>query len=217
MRYIPASWRRAQLEFVLRANYNLSPTQDSPVVRVKGTERRIEQCRWGLIPPWSPEFKTKLSTINARAESVFQSRLYKGPALRQRCLVPMSGFIEWKRTPDRKRPFAIHLKDKPIMSMAGIWEAWGSGEAARRSFAIVTTAANGFMSKIHTRMPVILDEAAEQAWLDPENHDQNALQELLRPCPDEWLDADEVSTAINSPRNNSPEVLLPLEAGARAA
>jgi len=195
----------------LQPNYNLAPTQDTPVVRVAGGDLQIDLFRWGLVPPWESEFKTKLSTINAKSETVFESRLYKSAVAKRRCLVPLSGFIEWKRAADHKRPFCIHLTDEPIMSVAGIWGSWkGKDGEERHSFSIMTTEANSFMSKIHDRMPVILAQKDEAAWLDPENQSEKILIKFMKPCPNTWLKAFEVSTLINSPRNNREEVLKPL-------
>jgi putative SOS response-associated peptidase YedK len=120
----------------------------------------------------------------------------------------MSGFFEWKNDGQRKRPFRIHLQDDPIMSIAGIWDTWHSGTPEeRQSFSILTTAANEFMSNIHDRMPVILGRSDEDAWLDPEIHEEESLQALLKPCPSSWLTAVEVSPLVNAAKNNTPEVL----------
>jgi putative SOS response-associated peptidase YedK len=105
------------------------------------------QNHWQLIPAYEPTFKTKLSTINAKSETVFQSALYRDLVVRRRCIVPLSGFFEWKRDGGQKRPFRIHLKDEPIMSVTGIWDTWRQGtQDERSSFSILTTAANSFMS-----------------------------------------------------------------------
>lgn len=196
----------------LAPNYNFSPTQTAPVIRADDDgNRSIELFHWQFIPPWEPEFKTKLSTINAKSETVFESRLYKGAVLRHRCIVPLSGFFEWKRAGDKKQPFAVHLKAEPIMSVAGIFSVWRPKDGpARYSFALMTTQANGFMKKIHDRMPVILDQKAEEAWLDSELQDEDKIKRLLKPCPDKWLTAHEVSTMVNSPRNNRPECIKSL-------
>ena len=96
------------------------------------------------------------------------------------------------------------------MSVAGIWDTWRPGTPLeRRSFSILTTAANRFMREIHDRMPVILDSSVLEDWLNPEIHEREILQELLQPCPDNWLSATEVSSLVNSPQNNTPEVLQP--------
>ena len=190
--------------------YNLCPTQNSPILRVLDGERRLDWMRWQLVPSTEPTFSTRLSTINARSEEVFRSRLYGDLILRQRCIVPLSGFFEWKTSDDAKRPFKIFLRDEPIMSVAGIWDTWRPGTSEQRdSFSILTTSANEFMSDIHNRMPVILGRSNEAAWLDPSVRDREVLRQLLQPCPASWLNAVEVSTLVNSTKNNSPEVLKP--------
>jgi putative SOS response-associated peptidase YedK len=102
--------------------YNLCPTMNSPVLRLIDGQRRFDQMHWQLIPNREPTFKTSLSTINAKSETVFRSPLYRDLVVRQRCIVPFSGFFEWKKNAGRKRPFRIHLTDEPIMSVAGIWD-----------------------------------------------------------------------------------------------
>jgi len=190
--------------------YNLCPTLASPILRIVSGERQFDSMRWQLVPVTEPVFATKLSTINARSESVFNSRLYRDLVVRKRCIVPLSGFFEWRREGGFKRPFKIFLKDEPIMSVAGIWEAWRPGTTdERRSFSILTTSANDFMQDIHDRMPVILGRSDEEAWLDPSIHERKVLEKLLKPCPSVWMNAVQVSTLVNSVKNNSPELLDP--------
>src|SRR5262245_43530778 len=158
---------------------NLCPTQNAPVLRVLDGERRLDWMRWQLVPSTEPTFSTRLSTINARSEEVFRSRLYGDLILRQRCIVPLRGFFEWKTSDDAKRPFKIFLRDEPIMSVAGIWDTWRPGTSEQRdSFSILTTSANDFMADIHNRMPVILGRPNEAAWLDPSIRDREVLQKL---------------------------------------
>ena len=175
-----------------RPNHNMRPTQTSPVLRMIDGARDFDEMRWQLVPRWEKEFKTKLTTINAKSETVFESRLYKGLIVRQRCIVPLSGFYEWKAEGTKKRPYEIHLRDGSIMGVAAIWDTWHAGTAdERRSFSILTTSANDFMREIHERMPVILGAPDLDDWLNPEIHEQSALQTLMRPCPSEWLEASE--------------------------
>ena len=195
----------------LRPNFNMAPTQNSPVVVVRDNEPVIERFRWGLVPYWAKSVKAaaKYSLINARGEEITEKRSYAKAFQRRRCVVPLSGFYEWKREGKSKRPFAIHLRDHPIMSVAGVWERWqpdGDAEPVH-SFSILTTQANAFMADIHDRMPVILDGQDIEHWLDPEVQEPGHVLPLVRPCPAEWLTAYEVSTAVNSPKNNSPDVL----------
>ncbi len=137
---------------------------------------------------------------------------YKNAFQKRRCIVPVSGFFEWQKTTTTKKPFAIHLKEDPIMSLAGIWEHWVSqvDGSIVDSFTILTTPANRFMEAIHTRMPLILDPKDEQLWLNPSVPEISELSNLMKPCPPEWLDAFEISTLVNAPKNNSAEVLRPI-------
>jgi len=178
------------------------------VLRMIDGDRQFDEMRWQLVPRWETAFTTKLSTINAKSETVFESRLYKSLIVRQRCIVPLSGFFEWKKDGTTKRPFKIQLRDGAIMSVAAVWDTWHYGTPdERRSFSILTTAANDFMREIHDRMPVILGAADLDEWLDPETHEQDVLQKLMKSSPSAWLTSSEVSTLVNSPKNNTAEVL----------
>lgn len=206
-------WQRAKSPPLgLKLNYNLSPTQKSPVVFINQDKVDIQLMRWGLIPAWAKDIASasKYSLINARGEEIHEKRSYKSAFRKRRCIVPVSGFFEWKREGEStKRPFAIYLKSESIMSIAGIYVRWVSNESGEEvdSFSVVTTEANSFMEKIHNRMPVVLDQKSEEVWLDPNNDDVESLQKLLRPCPNDWLNAHEVSTMVNSPKNNRSENL----------
>lgn len=194
-------------------NCNICPTHILPVLRVNGGSLEFAQCRWGLVPGWAKSVAAadKYSMINARAEEISEKRSYRAAFRSRRCLVPVSGFYEWKKPAGegRKIPFAVHLRDEPIMSIAGIYEQWRDPEqgAIVDSFAIVTTSANEFMAGIHSRMPVILGRDDERAWLDPETPNPDIF---LKGCPSDWLAAFEVSSAVNSPQNNSPKLLEPV-------
>ena len=143
-----------------QATYNLAPTQHSPIVLVRDGSPTIELFRWGLIPAWarSLEAAAQYSLINARSETITQKRSYAQAFERRRCVVPLSGFYEWKRDGSWKRPFAVYRTDSSIMSVAGVWECWQPDAQAApvHSFSIVTTAANAVMAEIHDRMPVVL-------------------------------------------------------------
>jgi putative SOS response-associated peptidase YedK len=198
--------------------YNLCPTMTSPVLRIVNGALCVELMYWQLIPLWEPDFKTRLATINARSETIFSSLVFRELIVRQRCIVPISGFYEWKREGKVKRPFKIHLKDDAIMSIAGIWETWCARTSeARSSFSIVTTSANSLMKDIHDRMPVILSRNEEDEWLDPEVHEPERLRRMLKPSPSEMMSAVEVSPLVNSAKNNSPDLLVPASPETSAA
>jgi putative SOS response-associated peptidase YedK len=196
------------------ASFNKCPSQRFIILAVREGKLGFHEMRWGLVPSWAKTVKDadKYSMINAKAEEIAEKRSYKAAFQKRRCIVPVSGFFEWKRSESKKRPYAIHLKDEPIMSLAGIWEHWVSpldGDVVD-SFAIVTVEANSFMNKIHNRMPVILDQQDEESWLNPEASDREVLSKIMKPCASSILGAFEISTMVNSPRNNSSEILNPV-------
>jgi putative SOS response-associated peptidase YedK len=196
----------------LKPNYNLCPTQETPVIFYKKDDFQIDLFRWGLVPFWAKSVKdaSKYSLINAVSEEIEEKRSYKAAFKSRRCLVPLSGFYEWHRpTEGNKTPYAISLKTVPIMTVAGIWENWESEEGKEKlySFSILTTHSNSFMKKIHKRMPVIIDQKYHEQWLDPENKNLERLKKLFKPCSSRLLQAWEISTLVNSPKNNRPELL----------
>ncbi len=188
-------------------NYNVAPTQSVPVVRrhPETAERRVDLLRWGLIPHWSKDKGRQ--PINARAETVASSGMFRGALAARRCIVPMTAFYEWDQRSKPKQPWAFARRDGDPVMLAGLWESWTdpAGELVR-SFAIVTTTANAILSPIHDRMPVVLEQGDRDAWLD---HGPHAL---LRPAPDDVLRRWPVGSAVNSPRNNGSRLLDPVEA-----
>ena len=190
----------------LAPSWNVAPTQAAPVVRrhPETGERRLDLLRWGLLPRWSKDPKGARQPINARAETVASSPMFHEAFAKRRCLVPADAFYEWKVEPGSgKQSMAIAPKSGEGMAFAGIWEGCrGEGGEAVRTFAIVTTDANATMRAVHDRMPVVLapDDWAE--WLEGEDP-----AALLRPAPDDLLRFWPVSKAVNSPRNNGPELL----------
>ena len=197
----------------LAPTYNLAPTQRTPIVREVNGARERARLRWGLVPSWAKELKIGASMINARAETIAEKPSFRVAFRQRRCIVPLSGFIEWQREGTRKRPFAIYRADRSIMSVAGIWERWADPAGVEvQTFAVITTGANGFMAPIHDRMPVILEPGDEDSWLSADT-EPAALHALLVPCAEGRLAAHEVSSLINSPRNNAPELLEPVGDG----
>lgn len=194
------------------ARYNIAPTQLVPVVRQRsdGT-RQISMMRWGLVPAWAKAWGDGL--INARAESVNEKPSFRQAFRQRRCIVPASGFYEWKKLDQRKIPHYVRMADHMPMPLAGIWELWRSPEGqALESFAILTTTANATVAPIHDRMPVILHLDELSLWLDRDLHDLDKLAPLLSAYPAERLEAHAVSPLVNSPGNDRPECILPVTA-----
>jgi putative SOS response-associated peptidase YedK len=214
-------------------NYNVAPTATIATVVTRHSEpddeatRRLRLMRWGLIPPWvkagadgTPDNKGPL-LINARADKVATSPAFRGSAKGKRCLVPMDGWYEWRANSDGgavvkgrkapKTPFFLHREDGEPLFMAGLWSVWKPEKDAEPllSCTIITTDAVGELSEVHDRMPLILAEDAWDRWLDP---DAPLDEDLLAAAPDvRGIDLRQVSTLVNSVRNNGPELLQPAE------
>jgi putative SOS response-associated peptidase YedK len=202
-------------DFVLPGySYNIAPSTFQPVIRnTKETgKRELVLMRWGLIPNYTKDLKTfkVFSTINARAETVTNSPMWRGPFQRHRCLVPASGFYEWKKLDAKtKQPYAIHLKSNEPMAFAGLWDAWKDTEGGwLQSFSIITTEANELMSSIHERMPVILRPADYDRWLSREVTDQPPV-DLLRPYDSDEMAMYPVDPRVGNVRNDEPGLCEP--------
>ena len=199
----------------LAVRVNIAPSQDVAAVRLGAdgaSARHFAWLRWGLIPSWAKEPGIGNRMINARAETIAEKPAFRAAFRRRRCLIPADGFYEWKTERGRKQPYRIALEGGAPFAFAGIWERWeGSGEAgAVESCTIITTEANARLMAIHHRMPVILAPGAYEAWLDPATPGAEA-QALLRPAPSEWFTAYRVSPKINSPANDDPALIAPLD------
>lgn len=208
-------------------NYNVAPTTTISTVVKRHTEpddestRRLRSMRWGLVPPWvkstadgSPDTKGPL-LINARAEKVTESPAFRASAKRKRCLIPMDGWYEWALLDGgkgRKTPFYLHAEDGELLFMAGLWSTWrpkdGDPDAAPLlSCTIITTEAVGPLARVHDRMPLTISAPDWDRWLDP---DAPIDPGLLRGHGDlDRIAIREVSTLVNSVRNNGPELIEP--------
>jgi putative SOS response-associated peptidase YedK len=196
------------------ARYNIAPTQPILIVRTstRPGEREVAHVVWGLIPPWSKDPTMGARMINARSETAAEKPSFRTPLRRRRCLVPATGFYEWRKNPGgTKQPFVMHRKDGAPFAMAGIWETWkGPGDGEIDSAAILTTGPNALMKSIHDRMPVIIEPKDFALWLDPLVDNTAKVQHLMRPAPDDFFQATPVSTMVNNPRNDGPDCIAPL-------
>jgi putative SOS response-associated peptidase YedK len=222
------------------ADYNVTPRADVLIVRERlprspsdgAVARVLSAVRWGLVPSWADDPKLGDRMINARAESVVTKPAFRRAFAKRRCIVPADAFFEWKvgERPARehgaatgrhapRQPHCVRRLDGEPMAFAGLWEIWrdpsvadaDAPDAWLRSCTIVTTRANGVLAPIHDRMPVVLGDDHWDEWLDPANHDVAALEHLLVPAPDDWVEAYPVSPRVNSPRNNDPDLVVRAE------
>ena len=189
--------------------YNVAPTQMMPVV-VKHSPNQIVLMRWGLVPAWAKDDKQGKPLINARAETLAEKRSFRHLLSAQRCLVPASGFYEWKATEAGKTPQYIHLKREPLFAFAGLYDRSVDEQGAETyTYTIITTTPNAVMAAIHNRMPVILRAEDEEAWLNPDETEPARLLPLLQPYAAEEMEAYSVSRMVNSPRNDGPQLREP--------
>ena len=191
--------------------YNIAPSQDIPVVRQSGEGRDLSLLRWGLIPHWAKDHKIGYRMINARAETVAEKPSFRTAFRRRRCLIPATGFYEWKKVAGGKQPYNIRMEDGGLFAFAGLWERWkGSDGNLVESCTIIVTDANELIRPVHDRMPVILDPADYGIWLDPGLQDPAQLQPLLVPHPSAGMDLYPVSSRVGSPANDDSELVQPL-------
>jgi len=199
-------WIR-QPETPAPARYNVSPSQDVPIV-ANTPEPRIDFASWGLVPSWGAGSVRPM--INARAETLASKRTFKDALRKRRCLFPADGFYEWKTNRYGERcPVYFRLRSGKPFAFAGLWEPTRLGGELAKTATIITTNSNSLVEPIHDRMPVILMEEDYRRWLDAAEKEPEELIALLRPFPAEQMEAIEVSKAVNSPKNDGPECIQP--------
>jgi putative SOS response-associated peptidase YedK len=188
-----------------KKRYNLPPTERAPVVRVKNAKRELVMLRWGWgKPSWSPNREW----INARAEGIESSRNYADSFRSRRCLVPVSGYYEWRKMPSgRRAPHWIGMADRAPFALAGIWREIGDPKTGELmdAYLVITCAPNELMAQVHDRMPLIIDPADYDRWLSADP----APLDLLKPYPAAKMTAYEVSTKINKAGYDAPDILDP--------
>jgi putative SOS response-associated peptidase YedK len=175
---------------------------------------RLDFFNWGLIPFWAKDPKIGNRLINARSETIAEKPSFRGSFKYKRCLILADGFYEWQKQPGTKTkiPMYIHMKDRSPFAFAGLWDNWQSKDGSEiKSCTIITTQPNEFLEQIHNRMPVILPQDAYADWIKEGENDPELLKSLLQPFPSEMMAAFPVSTKVNSPQNDIPEVVIPVE------
>jgi putative SOS response-associated peptidase YedK len=195
----------------LAATYNAAPQSLQPVVRLDSEtgERELTIMRWGLVPSWSKDGKAGYSTINAKAETVTTSPLFREAMKRRRCLVPANWFYEWRKIDTKtKQPYAIALKDDSLFAFAGLWETWVDKESGQQleTSSVITTDPNELIEPIHNRMPVILKPQDFELWLARGDPFHPPI-DLLRPYDADQMKAWKVGHDVGNVRNNNPSLI----------
>jgi putative SOS response-associated peptidase YedK len=188
--------------------YNIAPTQQVPIVRLRDGERELSQVRWGFVPFWAKDMAIGSRMINARSETIATAPAFRSAFKKMRCLIPASGFYEWlKREDGTKQPMHIGMKDGGPFAMAGLWSRWGPKDGEQlETCTIITGEPNELCEPFHDRMPVILAPADYHRWLDVE---QPGAEDLLRPYSAAGMTAYPVSTRVNSPKNDDAAIIEP--------
>jgi putative SOS response-associated peptidase YedK len=193
----------------IKPRYNIAPSQYVPIIyQDKKQENKIEMMRWGLVPFWAKDPKIGFKMINARADTVAKKPSFKNLLKSKRCIVPSTGFYEWKKTVKGKIPYYIGLENNEIFALAGLYDIWKDTEGKEhKTFTIITTEPNNILSSIHIRMPVILQQKFEDLWLDNTAQDTISIIQILKPFSDDNMKAYIVSKEVNNPRNDKPQLI----------
>ncbi len=208
----------------LPPSYNVAPTDPVRAVLERTPResdgagekvRQLRTARWGLIPSWAKDAKIGSRLINARMETITDKASFKAAALRRRCLLPATGYYEWEQRNGGKVPQFLHADG--VLAMAGLYELWPDPSRDRDdpqrwvwSVTVLTTTASDTLGHIHDRSPVVVPDQLRDDWLNPSITDPDTVRELLAAIPEPRLQPYEVSTAVNSVRNNGPELLRPV-------
>jgi putative SOS response-associated peptidase YedK len=182
------------------------------------TARELRIVRWGLVPSWAKDISIGSRMINARSETVSEKPAFRSAFARRRCLLPADGYYEWQQPPagtkGPKQPYFICRPDHGVLAFAGLYELWRDRSMPEDdpaawlwTAAVITTTAPDELGEIHDRMPMVIDRAGWSDWLDPANTDAADVRALLAPAAAHGLITYPVSLAVNSVRNNGPELV----------
>ncbi len=195
-----------ELPDVYARRYNIAPT--TPVLALTGSD--LTFFSWGLVPGWAKDVNIGNKMFNARSETVAEKPSFRNAFKRRRCLIPASGFYEWRAEAGGKQPYFCHL-DQPIFCFAGIWEHWSDAMGNElQSCAILTQESRGAMHDLHHRMPVVIDESMREMWLDHRDEDTSRALSCIESATDRFRYYP-VSRQVNSARNDSAALVELLE------
>lgn len=193
-----------------RSKFNVSPNSEMPVI-VCREKNEFALMRWGLVPRWAQDRRASPRPINARAESLLENTLFRPLLQSGRCLVPASGFYEWKKEKNHRVPFYFHLPQSPLFAFAGLYDAWQSPEGIPLlTYTIITCEPNDLVAEVHNRMPVILSRANEERWLSRTPPVPPELPSILAPYPASAMVMVPVSGLVNNPAIDDERLVQPL-------
>jgi putative SOS response-associated peptidase YedK len=189
--------------------YNIAPTQPVPVVVERDGSACFTLMRWGFLPAWVKDPKEFPLVINVRGETIAEKPSFRAAFTRRRCLMPADGFYEWHRVGKDTKAYLFRRPDRGVFAFAAIHETWSSADGSEiDTVALVNSHANGLMSAIHHRCPVILEPAQFEPWLDPATTREKA-ELMLKPPPDDALELIRIGSLVNKVGNDGPDLHLP--------
>jgi putative SOS response-associated peptidase YedK len=198
-----------------RSRFNIAPGNEMPVIvndDKKTDKNNLVMMKWGLVPHWTRDLRNAKRPINARAETLSEKPSFAGLLKNRRCLVPASGFFEWKKEGSKKIPFYLHLPKSPLFAFAGLYDQWNDPEGKLLlTYTIITSEPNDLVAKIHNRMPSILLRENEDRWLSKSPLSARDLKEILTPFPSEFLSMYPVSPLVNAPVTDDERVIRPMD------
>lgn len=193
-----------------RSKFNVAPASEMPVI-VQRENPELILMRWGLVPHWAKNPGAVHHPINARAEGLLEKPMYRPLLKSNRCLVPASGFYEWKKEGKRKVPFYFTLPGEPLFAFAGLYDTWQAPDGnPLLTYTIITCEANPLLADIHDRMPVILTRENEERWLSQDPIALPDLARVLAPYPASAMAKVAVSDLVNRPGVDDERVIRPL-------
>lgn len=188
-------------------SYNIPPGRKIlTVVRLQDGSHKAVNLWWGLLPSWAKDKKISTRLINARAETVAEKPSFRAAYRKRRCLIPATGFYEWRQSEHGKQAHHIYRQDRGLFAFAGLWEHWEDAHETVYSCTIITTAANSLMLPVHERMPVVLSDKNYREWLNPESPVEQ-LQTLLADDGYDGFTLSPVSDWVNNPAHDDPDCL----------
>ena len=194
-----------------RSHFNIAPGSTNPVI-IRHERTEAVMMEWGLVLYWVKDRKEAKHLINARAETLAEKPSFRGLLKGKRCLVPASGFYEWKKDGARKTPFYIRLRESPVFAFAGLYDVWHDPQGeGYGTYTIITTEPNDLMTPIHNRMPVILKREGENRWLSGNALTGDEMREILAPYPPGEMESYLVSERVNNPKVNDGQLIQPLK------
>jgi putative SOS response-associated peptidase YedK len=194
-----------------RSKFNIAPGTRQPVIVQGASGRELVQMQWGLVPHGTKNLKSAHPVINARAESLAETTSFAPLLKTRRCLVPASGFFEWKHEGARRVPFYLHEKDQPLFAFAGLYDEWHDpAGTVLASYTIVTTGPNALVATVHNRMPAILSPGHEEGWLAGGPLEAGQFREMLASYPAEKMAIHPVSSLVNTPSADDERVVRPV-------